>query len=62
MALTAINERVIADQVLGVWREHRKGVGRIIKGRRKASDTPSSSAATGLSEQSVQAVEEHLVA
>ena len=54
-----IDERVIADQVLGVRRGHYKGVGWIIKGRRKASDTPSSLATTGLSEQSAQAAEEH---
>ena len=46
---TAIDERVIVDQVLGLRRGHRKGVVRIIKGRRKALDTPSSSAVTGLS-------------
>ena len=55
----AIDERVIADQVLRVRRGHSKGVGRIIKGRRKAPDTPSSSTATGLSEQSAQATKEH---
>ena len=55
----AIDERVITDQVLGVRRGHRKGVGHITKGRRKVSDTPSSSAAIGSSEQSAQAVEEH---
>ena len=49
---TAINERVIADQVLRVRRGHRKGVERIIKGKKKAPDTSCSSIATGLSEQS----------
>ena len=59
-APAAIDERVIAEQVLGVQRGHRKGVGRIINGRRKALDTPSSSVVTGLSEQqSAQVAEEH---
>ena len=58
-APSTINEHVITDQVLRVRRGYRKGVRRIIKGRRKAPDTPSLSAATGLSEQSAQAVEEH---
>ena len=58
-APTTIDERVIANQVLGVRRGHCKGVRRIIKGRKKASDTPSSSIVTGLSEQSTQQVEEH---
>ena len=51
-APATIDEQVIADQVLSVRRGHRKGVGCIIKGRRKVPDTPSSSVATGLSEQS----------
>ena len=38
-ALTAIDERVIADDVLGVRRGHRKGVERIVKGKKKAPDT-----------------------
>ena len=46
----AIDERVIADQVLGVLQGHCKGIGHIIKGSRKAPDTPSSSIVTGLSE------------
>ena len=46
----AIDERVIAVEVLRVRRGHRKGVKRIIKGKRKAFDAPSSSVATGLSE------------
>ena len=50
-APAAIDERVITNQVLGVWRGHCKSVGRIIKGRKKALDTASSSTATGLSEQ-----------
>ena len=58
-APAAIDERVIADQVLGVRRGYRKGVGRIIKGRRKASDISCSSVAAGLLEQSSQAVEDH---
>ena len=58
-ALATIDEQVIADQVLGVLRGHHKGVGLIIKGRRKTPDTPSLLAATGLSEQSTQAAEEH---
>ena len=58
-APTAIDERVIADQVREVRREHRKGVGLIIKGRRKEPDTPSSLTATGLSEQSTPAAEEY---
>ena len=49
-APAAIDERVIADQVLGVRRGHRIGVGNIIKGRRKTLHTSSSSTATGLSE------------
>ena len=40
-ALVAIDERVIANQVLGVWQGHYKGVRSIIKGRRKAPNTPS---------------------
>ena len=56
---TIIDECVIADQILGVRRGYRKGVGRIIKDRRKAPDTPSLSASTRLSEQSAQATEEH---
>ena len=58
-APTTINERVIANQVLGVRRGHRKGVRHIIKGRRNAPDTFCSSVATGLSEQSSQAAEDH---
>ena len=38
-ALAAIDERVIADEVLGVLREHCKGVEPIVKGKRKVSDT-----------------------
>ena len=57
-APAAIDERVITGLVLGVRRGHRKGVGRIIKSRRKASDTPSLSVVTGLSEQSAQATED----
>ena len=52
LAPTIINERVIANQFLGVRRGHRKGFGRIIKGKRKAPDTSCLIVATGLSEQS----------
>ena len=55
----AIDERVIVDYVLRVRRGHCKGVGHIIKGRRKALDTSSSLATTGLSEQSAQVAEKH---
>ena len=51
-APAAIDEQVIADQVLGVRKGHRKGIEHIIKGRRKASDTSYSSVTAGLSEQS----------
>ena len=54
-----INKHVITDQVLGVRRGHCKGIKCIIKGRRKESNTTSSSVTTWLSEQSTQAVEEH---
>ena len=33
------DERLIADEILGVRRGHRKGVGRIVKGKGKASVT-----------------------
>ena len=56
-APVAINERVIADKVLGVRRGHLKGVGRIIKGKRKAPDTSYSTTAFGLEQ--CQVVEEH---
>ena len=58
-APAAIDERVIAAQVLGVQRGHRKGVECIIKGRTKASDTSCSLVTTELSKQSTQATEEH---
>ena len=58
-APTIIDEWIIADQVLGVRRGHRKGVGRIIKGRRNVPNTPYSSVVTGLSNRSAQAAEEH---
>ena len=59
LMLAAIDERVIANQVLGVWRGHRKGVGRIIKGKRKAPDTSYSIIAFGSSEQTSQVTENH---
>ena len=59
LAPTAINESVIDGQVLEVWRGYRNGVERIIKGRRKAPDTPRSLIVIGLSEQSAQAIKEH---
>ena len=46
-----IDERVIADEVLGVRRGHYKGVGRIIKGKKKAPNTSYSIVASA-SEQS----------
>ena len=58
-APAVIDERVITDQVLGVQRRQRKVVGCIIKGRRKAPDTLSSSATIGFSEQSGQVAEKH---
>ena len=58
-ASATIDKHVIVDQVLGVRQGHRKGVRCIIKGRRKAPDTSSSSTVTGLSEQSAQDIEEH---
>ena len=36
-----IDERLIADEVLGVRRGHRTGVGRIMKGKGKASSSSS---------------------
>ena len=59
LALAATNELVIADQVLGIRREHRKDVGCIIKGKRKALDTSYSTVTTGLLEQSSQVAEDH---
>ena len=38
LAPAAIDERVITDQILGVRRGHRKGIGGIIKGIRKAPE------------------------
>ena len=35
----AIDEWVNVDEVLGVWREHRKGVGSIVKGKKNAPNT-----------------------
>ena len=45
-ALTAINERVITDKVLGVWWIHRKGVVRIVKGKKNAPSTSYSTVAS----------------
>ena len=49
----------IVDQVLGVQRRRRKGVGCIIKAKRKAPDTSCSTTVTGLLEQSSQVAEDH---
>ena len=38
-ASAAIDKRLIADEVLGVRRGHRKGLGRIVKGKGKTSST-----------------------
>ena len=58
-APTPIDEWVIANQVLGVWRGHHKDVGCIIKVKRKAPETSYSTVMTGLSEQSSQVAEDH---
>ena len=42
-----VDERVISDKLLRVRRGHYKGVGRIIKGKRKASNTSNSTVAFG---------------
>ena len=36
---TAIDERLIIDEILRIRQEHRKGIRRIVKGKRKASMT-----------------------
>ena len=54
----AIDELVIAEKVLGVRRGHRKGVRRIVKGKKKVLDTSYSIAASG-SEQSQAAEDQH---
>ena len=36
---TTIDERLITNEILGVRRGHRKSMGRIVKGRGKASST-----------------------
>ena len=51
-ALAATDEQVIADQVIRVRGGHFKGVGCIIKGKKKAPDTSYSTVVIGLSEQS----------
>ena len=48
-APTAINERVIADELLGVRQGDHKGVGRIVKGKKKVSETSYSTLASGSS-------------
>ena len=47
LASAAIDERVIADEVLGVRRGYRKSVGRIGKGKRKVLETSYSTLAYG---------------
>ena len=38
---TCIDKRLIADEVLGIQRRHRKGVGQIVKGKGKAFSSSS---------------------
>ena len=61
LASTTIDKQVIADEVLGVRRGHRKDVRRIIKGKRKALDTSYSTFASRL-EQSQVAEDKHQLA
>ena len=58
---TTIDEKVIADEVLRVQRGHYKGVGCIVKGKRKALDTSYSTIASG-SEQSQVAEDQRRLA
>ena len=58
LASAATDEQVIADKVLGVRRWHRKGVGSIVKGKRKVLDTSYSTVASG-SKQSQVAEDQH---
>ena len=58
---TAINDRVITDEVLGVWQGHCKDVRRIIKCKKKEPDTSYSIVATG-SKQSQFAEDQHRLA
>ena len=51
-----IDERLIADEVLDVRQGHRKSVGRIVKGKEKASVTSYSTLSSGSQS---QAAEEH---
>ena len=53
----AIDDRVIADKVLGVWRGHRKGVGHIVEGKRKMPKTSYLTLASGLSQSQCRLVE-----
>ena len=50
---TTIDERVIADEVLGVCWGHRKGVERIVKGKKKVLGTSYSTVASGLTQSQV---------
>ena len=53
-APAAIDERVITDEVLGVLQGHRKGVGRIVKGKKKAPETFYSTLSSGSQSQVIE--------
>ena len=53
---TAIDKRVITDEVLGVRRGHRKGIEHIVKGKKKAFETSYSTLSSGSQS---QVAEEH---